>query len=85
MAGITGGIPAALVQTFRPRSAQSADGNREQCLQWSRSHGPERAALADELGRRNGLTKIHRLAEPDPGTGRSLYTTADILRLCRRS
>ncbi|MFQ6538839.1 MULTISPECIES: hypothetical protein [Aphanothece] len=85
MVGLAGGIPASVVQPFRPRAAHAAEGNREQCLQWARSRGPERATLADELGRRNGLTKIHRLAESDPGSGRSLYTTADILRLCRRS
>lgn len=64
-------------------AAATAPGNREQCLQWQGSRGPERAALANALGQRNGLTKRRKFATAVPGDPHSLYSPSDIQRLCR--
>ena len=58
-------------------------GNVERCAQWRRAQGVEKAALANQLGAANALTKNQRLAEAQPGDSHSLYRTADLLRLCR--
>ncbi|WP_087066949.1 hypothetical protein [Cyanobium sp. NIES-981] len=62
---------------------QAGAGTLELCQQWQRSHGLERTALADALGQRNGLTKQRKFATASPGDRRSLYSPADIQRLCR--
>lgn len=67
-----------------PGSIAWAQDNRDLCLQWSRSHGAEKIALANTIGAQNLLTKVHRLAEAQPGDSQSLYSSNDIQRLCRR-
>ncbi len=63
--------------------ASVSPGNLEQCAEWRKAHGAEKATLANQLGTTNLLTKNQRLAEAHPGTSRSLYRTSDLQRLCR--
>ena len=58
-------------------------GNLERCAQWQSAQGVEKAALANQLGAANHLTKNQRLAVAQPGETRSLYRISDLQRLCR--
>lgn len=66
-----------------PLLASLSPGNLERCAQWRSAHGVEKAALANQLGAANQLTKNQRLAEAQPDETRSLYRTSDLQRLCR--
>jgi hypothetical protein len=66
-----------------PVRATGSPGNLERCAQWRRAQGVEKAALANQLGAANQLTKNQRLAEAQPDETRSLYRTSDLQRLCR--
>jgi hypothetical protein len=57
---------------------------RHDCLEWSRSHGREKVAIANRIGRDNLLTKERQFAEARPDDTTSLYRRSDIQLLCRR-
>lgn len=63
--------------------ASVSAGNLGRCAQWRRAQGIEKAALANQLGATNHLTKNQRLAEAQPGETQSLYRISDLQRLCR--
>jgi gamma-glutamylcyclotransferase (GGCT)/AIG2-like uncharacterized protein YtfP len=64
-------------------AAQAGDLRRD-CLEWSRSHGREKVAIANRIGRDNLLTKERQFAEAQPDDTTSLYRWSDIQLLCRR-
>lgn len=65
-------------------SASRAGDLRHDCLAWSRSHGREKVAIANRIGRDNLLTKQRQFAEAHPDDSTSLYRWSDIQLLCRR-
>ncbi len=65
-------------------SASRAGDLRHDCLEWSRSHGGEKVAIANRIGRDNLLTKKRPFAEAHPDDTTSLYRWSDIQLLCRR-
>jgi len=65
-------------------SAVSAGDLRHDCLALQSSHGQERVAIANRIGREQLLTKNRLLQEANSGDTTSLYRWSDIQRLCRR-
>lgn len=65
-------------------SPVSAGDLRRDCLAFESSHGTERVAIANRIGREQLLTKNRPLQEAKPGDTTSLYRWSDIQRLCRR-
>jgi hypothetical protein len=59
-----------------------ADNTRHDCLLWNRSGGAERVELGNRIGASNLLTKQHNFATAQPGDSQSLYSSADLRRLC---
>ena len=57
---------------------------RQQCRSWASAHGQEQVQLGNRIGREQLLTKTHRLAEASADDTISLYSWADLQRLCRR-
>lgn len=73
----------AVLALAGPVQAFVSPGNLERCARWRSAQGVEKAALANQLGAANHLTKNQRLAEAQPGENRSLYRISDLQRLCR--
>lgn len=80
-------LAAALAATLAAagawRQPALAGDLRGDCLALSRSHGGERVAIANRIGREHYLTKDSLRAEERPDRAVSLYRWSDIQRLCR--
>lgn len=81
--GASVGLVLAVLALAGPVLATVSPGNLERCARWRSARGGEKAALANQLGAANHLTKNQRLAEAQPGENRSLYRISDLQRLCR--
>ena len=78
-----GRLAAGLIVLCAPHHPAFAAGDtRQDCMLWNRSSGAERVELGNRIGAENLLTKQHRFATTQPGDTLSLYSTADLRRLC---
>ena len=80
----SGGERALVLLVLLPMWPLLGVSLRQDCLTWQRSHGSAQVAISDRIGREQLLTRAHQPADVKPDGSQSLYSWADIQRLCRR-
>ena len=78
----TAWLAAGLLGAAGLASPARASDTRHDCLSWTHSGGAGRVELGNRIGAANLLTKQSSFTTSQPGDTHSLYSSADLRRVC---